>query len=193
MVKTEVSDIVRGALPLLLFCALFQFGAGSLLGRMENEFRILPGLLVMVPPLLGLRGNVSGALASRLGTGLHQGVIDPGSLWGPEVRTNVGASVCLTFMVSIVAGFLAAGVTILTGASFSVLIILKLVLIAVFAGVFSSAGLIALTVMVALFSYRRGWDPDNVTSPLMASMGDLITVLSIYIALILVKTMILVE
>ncbi|KXA95139.1 hypothetical protein AKJ65_02440 [candidate division MSBL1 archaeon SCGC-AAA259E19] len=192
MVKTEVSDIVKGALPVLLFCALFQVGAGSILGGMESEFRILPGLLVMVPPLLGLRGNISGALASRLGTGLHQGIIDPGSLWGPEVRTNVGASVFLTFMVSVVAGFLALAVTILTGNSFSFLLLSRLVLIAVLAGMLSSAGLISLTVMVALFSYRRGWDPDNVTSPLMASIGDLVTVLSIYGAFVLVKTMILV-
>ncbi len=75
----------------------------------------------MIPPLLALRGNISGALASRLSTALHQGVIDPASLWGSEVKTNVGASVFLTFMVSLSTGVLAFVVTVLTGLhSFSV-------------------------------------------------------------------------
>jgi len=50
----------------------------------------------------------------------------------------------------------------------------------------SSVGLIGLTVIVALFSYRRGWDPDNVTSPLIASIGDLVTIACLYIAIFLV-------
>ncbi len=141
----------------------------------------------MVPPLLALRGNISGALASRLGTALHQGAIDPDSLWGPEVKANVSSSVFLTFMVSLVTGVFASVITLATGMHpFSLKVILNLVSIAVIAGMISSVGLIALTVFVALFSYRRGWDPDNITSPLTASIGDLITVASIYVAIFLV-------
>lgn len=149
--------------------------------------KLEPGFLVMIPPLLALRGNISGALASRLGTGLHQGIIDPDVLWGPEVRTNVGASIFLTFMVSVSAGTLAFVVTILTGLHpFSLYLLSVLVSVALIAGMISSIGLIGLTVLVALFSYRRNWDPDNVTSPLMASIGDLITLTSIFIAIIVV-------
>lgn len=177
---------MRQALPILLLCALFQVGAGSILGGMESSF-MLPGILVMVPPLLALRGNIGGALASRLGTGLHQGVIDPGSLWGPEVRTNVGASIFLTFLISVTTGIFAFVVTVLTGLhAVTLALFLDLVLIALIAGMLSSFGLIGLTVLVALFSYRRGWDPDNVTSPLMASIGDFFTVISLYIGVILI-------
>lgn len=177
---------MRQALPILLLCALFQVGAGSILGGMESSF-ILPGVLVMVPPLLALRGNIGGALASRLGTGLHQGVIDPGSLWGPEVKTNIGASVFLTFLISVATGGLAFAVTVLTGLhAVTLALFLDLVLIALIAGMLSSFALVGLTVLVALFSYRRGWDPDNVTSPLMASVGDFFTVISLYIGVFLV-------
>ncbi len=182
----EVKKILRQALPILLVCTLFQIGAGSFLGVAEKNFA-LPGILVMVPPLLALRGNIGGALASRLGTGLHQGVIDPESLTGPEVRTNVGASLFLTFFISSVTGVLSFVVTVLTGLHpFSFHLLLSLVSIAVIAGVVSGFGLVGLTVLVALFSYRRGWDPDNITSPLMASTGDLFTVFSIYIAVMVV-------
>lgn len=183
--KSEISGILRQSLPVLLFCALFEIGAGSMLGGMEDN--LIPGLLVMVPPLLALRGNISGALASRLGTALHQGAIDPDYLWSPEVKENVSSSVFLTFVVSLSAGILAFFVTVATGMhSFSINLFLDLVSIALIAGMLSSVGLIALTVLVALFSYRRGWDPDNITSPLTASIGDMITVASIYVALFLV-------
>ena len=187
MIKSEVGEILRQALPILLLCALFQMGAGSILGGMESEFSILPGLLVMVPPLLALRGNISGALASRLGTGLHQGVVDSDLIWGPEVRVNVLASIFLTLIVSFVTGVLSTFVTVLTGLhSFSLSLFTKLVSIALIAGMLSSSFLTVLSVFVALFSYRRGWDPDNVTSPLLSSMGDLFTITSIFIALVLV-------
>lgn len=186
MVRHEVSEIVGQALPILVICGLIEFGSGSVLGGAENSLS-LPGILIMVPPLLGLRGNIGGALASRLGTGLHQGIIDPDVLWGPEVKNNVGASVFLTLMISIVIGVLAFTVTVLTGLhAFSLSLLLNLTSIAVIASLISNAGLILLTVLIALFSYRRGWDPDNVTSPLIASLGDLFTVISVYIGVILV-------
>lgn len=182
----EIKKILRQALPILIICTLFQMGAGSFLGGMKENLA-LPGILVMVPPLLALRGNIGGALASRLGTGLHQGIVDPESLAGPEVRTNVAASLFLTFFISFFTGVLSFAVTVLTGMhSFSPHLLLSLVLIALIAGLISGFGLIGLTVLIALFSYRRGWDPDNVTSPLMASTGDLFTVVSIYIAVLVV-------
>lgn len=186
MVKSELETIIRQALPILLLCALFQVGAGSILGGVEKSFAI-PGILVMVPPLLALRGNIGGALASRLGTGLHQGIIDPKVLWGEEVKSNVLASIFLTFLVSLFIGTLGSTVTIITGLHpFSLTLILTLVTIALIAGMLSSFGLVGLTVLIALLSYRRDWDPDNVTSPLMASIGDFFTIISIYIGTILV-------
>lgn len=170
-----------------MLCALLQFGAGSVLGGMENSLTILPGILVMIPPLLALRGNIGGALASRLGTGLHQGIVDPEVMWGPEVKTNVGASLFLTFIVSLVAGVLSFFVTVLTGLNpFTFYLFRVLVSIALIAGMLSSFVLIGLSVFVALFSYRRGWDPDNVTSPLVSSLGDFVTMACVYIAVVLV-------
>ncbi len=154
---------------------------------MEESLKIIPGILVMVPPLLALRGSIGGALASRLGTGLHQGVIDPDVLWNPEVKTNIAAALFLTLLVSITIGILSFSITILTGLHAPTLpFFLSLVSIAIIAAVLSGVGLTGLTVFIALFSYRRGWDPDNVTSPLTASMGDLITMASIYVAVIVV-------
>ncbi len=184
MNRSEVIKIIRQALPILLFCALIQLGSGSLLGGLENKFNMLPGLLVMVPPLLDLRGNINGALASRLSSGLHQGVVDSEVLWGSEVKTNLKASIFLTFMVSALTGVLAFLITILTGLHpFSIYLLFVLISVGLIAGTISGFGLASLTIIVAMISYRRGWDPDNITSPLMATLGDILTVFAIYIAI----------
>lgn len=184
MNRDDILKITRQALPILLFCALIQLGSGSLLGGLENKFDILPGLLVMVPPLLGLRGNINGALASRLSSGLHQGVIDSEVLWGSEVKTNLKASIFLTFMVSLLTGVLAFSITVLTGLHpFSLHLLFTLISVGLIAGAISGFGLASLTTIIAMISYRRGWDPDNITSPLMATIGDIVTVFAIYIAI----------
>lgn len=187
MARSQISEIVRYALPVLLICAVIQIGGGSVLGGFKESFS-LAGILVMIPPLLALRGNIGGALASRLGTGLHQGMIDPEDVWGEEVKINVGASLFLTFFASILIGLLGFAVTVLSGLQpFSYPLLLYLVTIALTGGMLSSIGLVGLTVFIAIFSYRWGWDPDNVTSPLIASLGDFFTIVSIYIGVLVVN------
>lgn len=188
MVEVTVRGIMRQALPVLLLAALIQIGAGSFLGGMKDDFTLLPGLMVMVPPLLALRGNISGALASRLGTALHSGVIEPRFLMNPELRTNVLSSVFLTFLISLSVGVLAFLVTAMIGVEHVAL--LTFVAIALIAGLLSSAIIIALTVLIAVAAFKHGLDPDNITSPIMATIGDFITVLSICVAVLLVGWMI---
>ncbi len=186
MPEQKVNKIIKNALPILLLTALIQVGGGSVLGGVKSSIR-LPGILVMVPPLLALRGNIGGALASRLGTGLHQGVIKPDNLWSEEVQTNVIASILLTILASLAIGILGFTVTTLTGLHPPTIpLFTSLTLIAFIAGMLSSFGLVGLTVFIALFSFRRGWDPDNVTSPLMSSLGDFFTIFSIYVGVFLV-------
>ena len=47
--------------------------AGLTLGSITHTLDALPGLLVLVPAAIGMRGNVFGALGSRLGTAIHAG------------------------------------------------------------------------------------------------------------------------
>ena len=184
MVEATIRSTVAQALPVLLFCFLVEASAGSVFGGMERSFRILPGLIVMVPPLLGLRGNISGALASRLGTALHGGVIEPKFLMNSELRVNILSSICLTFLVSLSVGVLAFVVCALTGVEH--VSVLTFVLIALIAGLLSNFIIVALTVFIAIGTYIRGWDPDNITGPIVTTTGDLVTIICIFIAVLLV-------
>jgi len=51
--------------------------AGIGLACMRGSLEELPGMIILVPAFLEMRGNISGTFASRLGTALHMGVVKP--------------------------------------------------------------------------------------------------------------------
>ncbi len=183
--EINIHAIVVQGLSILLLCAIIELGAGKVFEGMQEYFTtIMPGLIVMVPALLGLRGNINGALASRLGTGLNAGLIKPRLAMSTEVKVNLASSLILSLIASATIGVFAFGVNLLTGAS--TIGVLELMAIAVLAGFLSGLILAFLTVFVAIVAYARGLDPDNVTSPTMASIGDFVTIACIYLAVLLV-------
>lgn len=183
--EVNVRSIVAQGLSILLLCALIELGAGRVFEGMQGYFTaLLPGLIVMVPPLLGLRGNINGALASRLGTGLNAGLIEPRVVMSAEIKINLASSLILSVIASATIGIFAFGVNVLTGAQ--TIGVLELVAIAVLAGFLSGLILALLTLFVAITAYARGLDPDNVTSPTMAAIGDFVTIACIYLAVLLV-------
>ena len=60
-------EMVKQSLPLLIFCGLGGIVAGSTLGVMIDLLESIPGLIVVVPGIIALRGNISTAFGSRLG------------------------------------------------------------------------------------------------------------------------------
>ena len=183
--ELSVKAIVIQGLSILLLCAIIEILAGNVFEGMKEHLTImLPGLVLAIPPLLDLRGNINGALASRLGTALNTGVIEPKLSMSAELKVNIISSIILSFLASATIGLLSVGV----GALFGItsISVLRIVTIAIVAGVVSGVILAAITVVVSIFAYVRGWDPDNVTAPLMATVGDFLTMLSIFLVAVLV-------
>jgi mgtE-like transporter len=178
-----IRAIVIQGLSILLLCAFIELGAGFTLKEMEARFVSIPGLAIMALPLLGLRGNINGALASRLGTALHTGVIPPKLKLTAELKVNLIASLILSFLASATIGALSWAAGVVLGVTVNVF---QLMAVAVIAGFVSGLVLALLTVFVAVFTYLHGWDPDNITGPAMATIGDFLTVIFIYLAVLLV-------
>lgn len=183
--SVNVRAIVIQGLSILIICAIIEILAGDVLGRMEEKLTVtLPGLILIIPPLLDLRGNVNGALASRLGTALHTGILEPKFSMSDELKINVASSLILSLIASATIGVIASLISLLFG--ISAINFITLIIVAVAAGFISGVILAVLTVAVSIFSYIRGWDPDNITAPLMATLGDLITMVSIFIVVLVV-------
>ncbi|MCD6206451.1 MAG: magnesium transporter [Methanosarcinales archaeon] len=173
----SVWGIVREALPFELVCTTGGVFAGIILVKMTDMIEMIPGLLVLVPAILGMRGNISCTLGSRLGSAVHLGLISKIER-NPELINNVTGSLMLSLIMSIVLGVLAHLMTVAFGMPSAG--ILLLVLIAVISGVSSGVILSILAVVITIGAFRHGIDPDNVTTPAIGTLGDVVTMFTVF-------------
>ncbi|MDI6888834.1 MAG: magnesium transporter [Methanocellales archaeon] len=176
----SVRFIIRQSSLPLLICIIFDMFAGVVLGSMEGALSILPGLLVLIPPLLDERGNIAGAFGSRLGSALHQGLIRPDLRGDKNLVHSVAASLGEGATMAVVIASLAY-VTMLVLGRESIGII-SLVAISLMVWALSAFILISLVMVFAFTVFKHGIDPDNVMGPMVTSAGDVLTVLALFIA-----------
>src|SRR5436305_7901461 len=86
---------VRQGLAALLVSSVGDLLAGLTLGAITHTLQNLPGLLVLVPAAIGMRGNIFGALGSRLGTAIHTGTFSISRRADTVLGQNVLASLSL--------------------------------------------------------------------------------------------------
>ncbi len=165
-------EMVKQSLPLIVLCGLGAIVAGSTLSLMVDLFRSIPGLIVVIPAIIAMRGNISTALGSRLGSAYHLGVIYSENLWNDELKQNILGSFILSFIFSIIIGLLAYIFSYFLGVSPDPI---KIILIVLIAGILSAIFLTLLTIGIIYLVFKRGYDPDNITGPALATFGDMIT------------------
>src|SRR5947208_9866185 len=176
---------VRQSLAALLVSSAGDLLAGLTLGAITHTLQDLPGLLVLVPAAIGMRGNIFGALGSRLGTAIHTGQFSLARRRETVVGQNVLASLTLTLSISLALAGLAKAVAVGFGLGHTISIA-DFVVISMLGGLISSVAVLGLTLGVAAASVRRGWDMDNVAAPLVTAAGDMVTLPSLYVATYLV-------
>ena len=168
--STVAKDLKESLLSLLLS----TFGdliTGVTIGFFTGKLNAVPALLVLIPPAIGMRGNIFASLGSRLGTYLHTGEIVIGKR-NNILKENLNSSFALTFIMSIYIAIIAWMIAVHLGMEVT---IIDMILISSLAGIFSALIMIFFTFFIAFMSYKRGWNPDNMTAPLITLAGDIIT------------------
>jgi mgtE-like transporter len=164
----------------LLLATVGSLAAGVVLGLITGTLERLPGLMILVPAAVAIRGNIFGALGSRLGTSIHTGLFEPARGREGVVYQNLFAATVLTLAVSLAVALLARafaeafGIFTISVVDFMVISLIGGVLASIFVGTFSVA--------LALRAYRRGWDLDAVSAPLITAAGDMFTIPALYVA-----------
>ena len=172
--------ILYETFPILLLCTIGGVIAGVVLQGMCHDFEKIPGLLILVPAILGMRGNISGALGSRLGSALHLGLIKPKIEWNPIVKTNIYAAITLNILMSFLLGIISHVVALIFNLPTPGIVLLTL--ISLIAGTLAGIIMPLLTYGLAVLAYSVGFDPDNVLAPSLATIGDILTILCLFLA-----------
>ncbi|MEE9164068.1 MAG: magnesium transporter [Thermoplasmata archaeon] len=156
---------------------MFNVVAGQILNTQilnarEAVFLAAPFLLILVPVINGVGGNVGTVLGARITSGLYTGTLSV-RLSDRGLRAQVRDALVLYLLSFSLLGIFiyaaAVGLGVTPPFGLEVLLFLMLTTGLMLAGV-----LILVTVAVALLSFSHGLDPDNFITPIVTTLGDLL-------------------
>ncbi len=182
--QNSLKSILTQSLFVLLLSVIGESVTGFILTGMENKLSALPGLIILVPAMTDLKGNVGAAFGERLSTMLHLGLVKPITKVNNAIKHNILASFTLTVSGAFLIGISAAAISNLL--QIKTIGVIRLSMISTTAGIISSVLLLPLVFVFVFTSFRHHIDPDNIIAPMLPVIGDIITVSAILISTILV-------
>ncbi len=177
---------LRQGLVALVLSTLASFLAGLTLGAMTGTLEQLPGLFILIPASVGMRGVISGATGARLGTSIAAGLFEVSWRPGGVLRRNAIVGLVLTLASSLYVAVLAR----LSALAFGEpsIPLPDLVTISVVGGTLGSILVLVATIVLAVTSFRRGYDLDAVGTPVITAIGDMVTLPALFVATFLVRS-----
>jgi mgtE-like transporter len=183
--RTEQRTLRQGLVALAI-STLAGFVAGLTLAHVTGTLEELPGLIVLIPAAVGMKGTIFGAIGARLGTANVAGLLEPTLTRGSVLQRNVYVAVVTTFSSALWLAFL----SVLVSAAFGQpsIAFWRLATVSIVGGAIGAALVLMITLGLSVASYRRGWDLDSVSTPMVTALGDMTTLPSLYLATFLLDS-----
>lgn len=151
--------------------------SGRLMIIFAPLFGSVPWILALFPPMLTIRGNISGILSGKLGTMLHTGEVEP------RLRNNtkqfyglIKAVFVLTFIDTLGIGAIAFAINSVFNPTTDQYLSFFL-LIPVLTCTLAMAVAVPAASFFGIESFKRGLDPDIVLYPMMSTVDDMLVTL----------------
>lgn len=170
----ETRAIVATMMPILVALSILQMGSGYLLETLEETYLGNPTLLVMVPVMIDMGGNLGCIMSSRLSTRLHLGMLSF-SVRDRNLQTNVAAILGLAATVFTGLGIVAYSIGRWV---FGRLIdFIDIMAISLISGMTLAVLAIVISIVATWLSYHWGLDPDDTTIPVVTNVCDILGVI----------------
>lgn len=173
------SRIIKEMLPLLILLTTIGVFSGLILENYKETLFQYPQLLVLLPVMIGMGGNLGAILASRLSTAFHLGLVEL-KITNRPLKNNIISIFILSTILFTILGFLTWFISITLGIGHR-LTLIQLTLISQISGIILSIIIILITIISSYLTYLYGLDPDNTILPLVSSLGDIIGILIFYL------------
>ena len=174
--EAKFVDTIKEFLLTLVFVSIIANVTGSFLSKIGGRiFAVYPAIITTV-------GGVGSIIGSTATTKLALGLIKPSFSSLKEHNDEVGgawlASMIMFSVYAVLSLFTSGGTTLGELAVFTVQLLTTNVL--------AVAVMVFISFAVAIFTYRRGWNPDNFVIPIESSLADTITTAAALTALTLI-------
>ncbi len=168
-----VGRVLAEALPALALLGVGDFLAGMYLGAHSATLATVPGLLTLLPVIMGLRGNIFSILSAKTSTIIHvEGLM---GLKSTEMRRTIGSLLFSKTVLPMISIFLAYLYYSSIGRG-------SMDLPGVLFVVYSSSAVMFPIILVFLMTitivgFRFGMDPDHYGIPLIMGFADVLALL----------------
>jgi mgtE-like transporter len=167
----RIKKIILESLPMLIIPLSWTAVGGLAIASYEELFLVNPSLLVMLPALSDLAGDFGFITSSRLSESLHVGRIQPKFKEVFTIKWELATIVFIGFISASYLGILSYLTT--TIINIGNIGLMKIVGISLISVMMLVSFQIILSVFVSFIAFARGLDPDNVTIPIVADLGDM--------------------
>lgn len=166
-------DVAHSFLGLL--SGLIDIFAGIILSSLSYIFDVFPWLILLIPPILSLRGSIIGIMTGRISTGIHLGTVKP------SIRKNTVHFYSLLLSVHIIR---ILGVILILLATISLIMIrevqfppiLEMAILLFITLELSSIAVFFIIMSMCNVSYKTGIDTDYILYPIASSTADIISI-----------------
>jgi mgtE-like transporter len=180
--RSETRTIRQGLVALVLSTAA-GFIAGLTLAHLTGTLTQYPGLYILIPAAVGMRGTIFGAIGARLGTASAAGLLTIDLRPGGVLRRNVIVAILSTFASALWIALLASVTATIFGDD--AIPLSELMTISVIGGAIGSGLILLVTIGLSAGSTRFGWDLDSVATPMVTALGDVTTLPALFAATLL--------
>lgn len=171
--------IVRETFPSEIISIMGDILAGIILLILILPFKSFLILILIIPPLLSLRGNITAPFIARTARDLIIGEFNI-RLW----IENILATFCLSLMTATLIGLISLTLNILFFKIF-ILPIDLIILIPIFSISLTLLITIPISTILNYLTFTYGLNPNNIVNPVMTAIGDFAMIICFYLTIII--------
>jgi len=171
--------IFKESIIIVIISSLMGLISGTLLSSNETLLYTVPIILLILPALNSLIGDISTVLVSRLTTHLYIGTLEPKIQKSERLKEDF-YGLLITLLLSLGALiFLGYLVSMISGIEIVDPLLISLIMCSTVLIIFAIMFLLSFISSIGLF--KRGMDPNNFLIPLITSLADFLTPLFLII------------
>jgi len=171
--------IVKHGLPLLTICVLIEIFAGQILQSNQQKLLFFPILLISIPVINGVGGNIGSILGARLASGLHLGTIKL-TVKDKNMQKNFVTALFMGLVTYSILAILIYYIAYIGNIKMNVGLI-EFVSIVLGTGILLILIISVVSVLTAFLSFKKGLDPDDVVAPVVTTVGDTLGIVFLFI------------